>query len=395
MKPQKHIVLVAGKRTPFGSFGGSLKDITATDLAVSCSKAALESIGATGAVVDAAFFGNVCQTQQDAIYLARHIALKSGAGEQVPALTLNRLCGSGFEAIAQAAAAIELGQAEVCLAGGTESMSQAPHIVRGARWGFPLGQAPKMEDSLWSSLTDTMTGMAMANTAEKVGRTWNISRQDCDDLALASQQRYAAALAAGVYDAEIAPVTVQTRKGPVDIKKDEHPKPDTTMEGLQKLKAVFEKDGMVTAGNASGIVDGAAAVLVTTAERAKKEGWPILATFVASAAVGCDPTMMGIGPVPAIRKVLADTGLTLGQIDIFDINEAFAAQYLGVEKELGLDRAKTNIHGGAVALGHPLGASGTRITLHLALELTKRGSGYAIGSACIGGGQGMAILLKK
>lgn len=395
MKPTKSIVIVAGKRTPFGGFGGSLKDLTATDLGVAAAKATLDSIGAKGDCVDAVVFGNVCQTSADAIYLARHIGLRTGGRQDTPALTLNRLCGSGFEALVQAAQLIELGEAEVVLAGGTESMSQAPHVVRGARWGLPLGPGGQMEDSLWSCLKDSMTGMMMANTAEKLARTHEISRADVDAYSLQSQQRYAAALAAGVYNDEIAPMELQTRKGPVAFAKDEHARPETTAEGLAKLKAVFEKDGVVTAGSASGIVDGAAALLVTTAERAQAEGWPVLARIVASASVGCDPTVMGIGPVPAIQKALAKAGLQIGDIDAFEVNEAFAPQYLAVEKELGLPRAKTNQHGGAIALGHPLAASGARIMLHLALHLQREGGQYAVGSACIGGGQGIAVVIAK
>jgi acetyl-CoA C-acetyltransferase/acetyl-CoA acyltransferase 2 len=252
-----------------------------------------------------------------------------------------------------------------------------------------------MEDSVWSCLKDSMTGMMMANTAEKLARTHEISRADVDAYSLQSQQRYAAALAAGVYNDEIAPMELQTRKGPVAFAKDEHARPETTAEGLAKLKAVFEKDGVVTAGSASGIVDGAAALLVTTAERAQAEGWPVMARIVASASVGCDPTVMGIGPVPAIQKALAKAGLQVSDIDAFEVNEAFAPQYLAVEKELGLPRAKTNQHGGAIALGHPLAASGARIMLHLALHLQREGGHYAVGSACIGGGQGIAIVIAK
>lgn len=389
------VVLVAGKRTPFGSFGGSQKDLTATDLAVAAAQATLQSVGAAPDLVDAVVFGNVCQTSADAIYLSRHVALRTGMRQEIPALTVNRLCGSGFEAVTQAANLIRLGEADVVLAGGTESMSQAPHIVRGARWGLPFGPGGKLEDALWSSLTDSFTGLAMANTAEKLVRTHGISRQDCDDFALASQQRYAAALAAGIFDDEIAPMTLPGRKGPTVLSCDEHPRPETTLESLAKLKPVFEKDGVVTAGNASGIVDGAAALLVTTRQRALTQGWPVLVELVAHAAVGCDPTVMGIGPVPAIRKALANAGLSLQQIDLIEVNEAFAPQYLAVEKELGLDRARTNVHGGAIALGHPLAASGTRILLHLALDLIRTGKHLAVGSACIGGGQGMAVVLRR
>ncbi|MCO4761747.1 MAG: acetyl-CoA C-acyltransferase [Myxococcales bacterium] len=391
----KDIVLVAGKRTPFGGFGGSLKGMTATDLAVHAAKATLSEIGADPSAVDAVFFGNVLQTSVDAIYLARHVGLRSGTPQATPALTLNRLCGSGFEAIAQAAAAIEMGDATVALAGGTESMSQAPHIVRDARWGTRFGKPTEFEDSLWACLTDTFTGMAMANTAEKLSRTHEISRQACDDYALESQQRYEAARAAGVFEAEIAPITLKSRRGDKVIGSDEHARPQTTAEGLGKLRAVFEKDGVVTAGNASGIVDGAAAVLVTTRERAEAEGWPVLARVVSYASTGCDPTVMGIGPVPASKKALADAGKTVADMDIVEVNEAFAPQYLAVEKDLGLDRSKTNTNGGAIALGHPLGATGTRIMLHLAHELGRNDQQWALGTACIGGGQGIAIVLQR
>ncbi len=391
----KDIVIVAGKRTPFGGFGGSLKGLSANDLGVEASKATLAEVDAKPEDVDAVFFGNVLQTSVDAIYHARHVGLRSGVPQGAPALTLNRLCGSGFESIAQAAAAIELGTAEVCLAGGSESMSQAPHVVREARWGVRFGQEPKFEDTLWTCLTDTFTGMAMANTAEKLARTHDISREACDTYALESQARYAKALADGVFTDEIAPITLKSRRGDKVISADEHPRPQSDAAGLGKLRPVFEKDGVVTAGNASGIVDGAAAVLVTTRARADAEGWPVLARIVSYAAVGCDPTVMGIGPVPASRKALEYAGKTVADMDIVEVNEAFAPQYLAVEKDLGLDRDKTNTNGGAIALGHPLGATGTRIMLHLARELGRRDLQWALGSACIGGGQGIAIVLQR
>lgn len=395
MSTAQDIVIVAGKRTPFGAFNGSLKDLTATDLGVEAAKSTLASIGADPTKVDAVFFGNVLQTSADAIYLARHVGLRSGGRQDAPALTLNRLCGSGFEAIAQGVNAIKLGEAEVVLVGGAESMSQAPHIVRGARSGFGFGPGAKLEDSLFTCLLDSTTGMMMANTAEKLARTHEISRQACDDFALEGQKRYAKALADGVYKDEIAAVTVQTRKGPLVIEKDEHARPETTLEGLQKLKPAFEKEGVVTAGNASGIVDGAAALLLTTRKRAEAEGWKAIGTIVSHAAVGCDPTVMGIGPVPAIRSALARAGKTLADMDLVEVNEAFAPQFLAVAKDLGLDLAKTNVHGGAIALGHPLAASGARIILHLSLALAQSGQDLAVGSACIGGGQGMAIVIKR
>ncbi len=392
--PKKNIVLVAAKRTPFTAFGGSLKAMTATDLGVEAAKATLAQVECAGDDVDAVFFGNVLQTSADALYLARHIGLRAGCPNHVPALTVNRLCGSGFEAIAQAVAAIELGTAEVALAGGTESMSQAPHVARTVRWGTRLGQSPVLEDSLWASLTDTYTGLAMANTAEKLARTHEISRQACDEYALMSQQRYNEALQNGVFAAEMASVTIKSRKGPKEVAHDEHPRPETALAGLAKLRAVFEKDGVVTAGNASGIVDGASAVLVTTAETAAAKGWTPLARIASYASVGCDPTVMGIGPVPAIRKALELAGKDLADMQLVEVNEAFAPQYLAVEKELGLDRAITNQNGGAIAVGHPLAASGSRITAHLAYEMNRQGLAWTVGSACIGGGQGMAIVLQ-
>jgi acetyl-CoA acyltransferase 2 len=393
--PKKNIVLVAAKRTPFTAFGGSLKGLTATDLGVEAATATLAQAGCAPDDVDAVFFGNVLQTSADALYLARHVGLRAGCPQHVPALTVNRLCGSGFEAIAQAVAAIELGTAEIALAGGAESMSQAPHVARGVRWGVRLGQSPALEDSLWASLTDTFTGMAMANTAEKLARTHEISRGDCDAYALTSQQRYKAAFEAGIFANEIASVTLKSRRGPKEISHDECPRPETTPEALAKLRTVFDKDGVVTAGNASGIVDGASAVLVTTAETAAAKGWDVLARVASYASVGCDPTVMGIGPVPAIRKALDFAGKGLDDMQLVEVNEAFAPQYLAVEKELGLDRKITNTNGGAIAVGHPLAASGTRITAHLAYELRRKGLQWAVGSACIGGGQGMAIVLQS
>jgi acetyl-CoA C-acetyltransferase/acetyl-CoA acyltransferase 2 len=391
-KPE--LVIVDGRRTGFGAFCGALKDQTATDLGVHAAKETLAAVGCDPEQVDAVVFGNVCQTSADAIYLARHVGLRTGGRHDVPALTINRLCGSGFEAVVQACQLLLLGEAEVVLAGGTESMSQAPHVVRGARGGIGLGPGGKLEDTLWSCLTDTFTGMAMANTAEKLARTHGITREACDAFALEGQKRYAAALGSRVFAGEIAPLQLQTRKGPVAFDKDEHARPETTAEGLAKLKPVFEKDGVVTAGNASGIVDGAAALLVTTAERARKEGWQPLAAVRSWAAVGCDPTVMGIGPVPAVRKALQKAGLSLADIALVEVNEAFAPQFLAVAKDLELDLGKTNVHGGAIALGHPLAASGARILLHLSKNLSESAQ-YAVGSACIGGGQGIAVVLER
>lgn len=394
-KLSKDIVIVAGKRTPFGAFGGSLKDLSATDLAVEASRAALEQARVAPEEIDHVIVGNANQTSADAIYLARHVALRSGCPDRTPAITLNRLCGSGFQSIISGAEQILLGEAETVLAGGTESMSQAPHVIRGARWGLPFGQAP-MQDLLWESLTDTYTGLPMAITAENLAEQYGISREDVDAYAVRTQQAYAAALERGVYAGEIAPVILKDRKGRETIvSADEHPRPKTTLETLSKLPPVFKKGGVVTAGNASGICDGAAATVVTTAERAASKGQDVLARIVSWGVVGCDPKIMGIGPVPAIRLALERAGLTLDDMAVVEVNEAFGAQYLAVEKALGLDRGRTNVNGGAIALGHPLGASGTRITLHLAYELRRQGARYGVGSACIGGGQGIAIVLEN
>jgi acetyl-CoA acyltransferase 2 len=310
-------------------------------------------------------------------------------------VTVNRLCGSGFEAVIQAAQLLQLGEADAILAGGTENMSQAPHVIRGARDGFAFGKAPALEDSLFGALTDSYTNTPMAITAENLASQYGISRTDADAFALLSQQRTAAAQEAGRFNDEIVSVEIAGRKGSVIVNKDEHPRPQTTIEALAKLNPVFKKDGVVTAGNASGINDGAAMLILTTAEFAKAEGLKPLARLVSHGVAGVDPSIMGIGPAPAIRQALGRASLTQDSIDLFEVNEAFAPQYLAVEKELGLPRDKTNVNGGAIALGHPLGASGARITAHLIYELKRRGAKYGVGSACIGGGQGIALVLES
>ncbi len=393
-KLSREIWIVGAKRTAFGTFGGALKDQTATDLAVAASKAALAEAKVDPANVDEVIFGNVQQTAADAIYLARHVGLRSGVPVPSPALTLNRLCGSGFQAVVSAAQQILLGEAEIVLAGGTESMSQAPHVVRGARWGLPLGKAGALGDTLWDALTDSYTGMPMAITAENLAVEYKISREACDEYALRSQKAWAAWMESGRFSAEIAPIELATKKGPVKFILDEHPRPQTTLEALAKLAPVFKKDGVVTAGNASGICDGAAALVICSREAAERRELKPLAKIVNWGVAGCDPRVMGIGPAPAARKAFARSGLTVDDMDLIEVNEAFAAQYLAVEKELGLPRDKTNVDGGAIALGHPLGASGARITTHLVHELRRRGARYGLGSACIGGGQGIAIIVE-
>ena len=389
----REVVILAAKRTPFGTFGGALKDLSATDLAVHAAGAALAAAGVAPADVGHVIVGNVVQTAADAIYLARHVGLRSGVPVEVPALGVNRLCGSGFEAIVQAALLVQAGETEVVLCGGTESMSQAPHVIRGARWGIPLGQGG-LEDSLWSALTDSYTGMPMALTAEKLAVQYRIDQAAVDEYAVLSQQRWAAAQEAGRFAAELAPLEVPGKKGAVRFERDEHPRPATTRENLARLPKVFQQDGVIHAGAASGIADGAAMLVVASRSYAARRGIAPIGRVVNWGHAGCDPTVMGIGPVPAIRRLLAKTGAALGDFSLFEVNEAFAPQYLAVEKELGLPRDRTNVDGGAIALGHPLGASGARIAAHLLHELRRRGQRFGIGSACIGGGQGIAVALE-
>jgi len=393
----KDVVFLSGKRTGFGTFGGTLKDLTATDLGVVSAQAALDAAGVDGEVVGHSFFGNALQTSADAIYLARHVALRSGVPEERPALTVNRLCGSGFEAIVQGAKEILLDGAACCLTGGTESMSQAPHVVRGARWGraLRLGEAgDHFEDSLWQALLDSHCGLTMAQTAEKLADQYEITREEVDEVALRSHRRAKAAWDEGRFDAEVAPVTVETRRGEVEYRTDEHMRPDTTLEALMGLRPYFKKDGLVTAGNASGIGDGAASAVVADREWAQAEGLDPIGRILSWGFVGVDPSIMGIGPAPAIRAALDAAELSLDDMDLVEVNEAFAPQYMAVERELGLDPAKTNVNGGAIALTHPLAASGARITIHLLHELRRRGGSLAVGSACIGGGQGGAIVVE-
>jgi acetyl-CoA acyltransferase 2 len=390
------IVILAGVRTGFGAFGGALRDFSATELGVIAATAVLDRAGVAPSEVDHVVFGNALQTSADAIYLARHVALRAGCPVETPALTVNRLCGSGFEAIIQGAQQILLGESRLVLAGGTESMSQAPHVVRGARWGLRLGPAAPLEDALWEALRDTQCGRSMAETAEALADRHHLARADVDAVALASQQRARDAWAAGRYDAEVVPVPVPNRKTrqTEPWARDEHLRPDTTAEGLARLPPYFRKDGVVTAGNASGICDGAAAVIVTGMDTAQARGWQPIGRIVSWAVTGVDPGIMGIGPVPAIRQALQRAKLTTGDMDLVEVNEAFAAQYLAVERELGLHRERTNVDGGAIAIGHPLAASGTRLTLHLLHALRQRGKRLGVASACIGGGQGQAIVVE-
>ncbi len=386
----KDIVIVAGKRTPMGEYGGALKDLSALELGAIAGRAAIEQSGVAPEAFDHVVFGNALQTSGDAIYGARHVGLKAGLPIETPALTVNRLCGSGIQAIVSGAQMIELDEADYVLAGGMESMSQAPHVLRGARWGFRLGEG-QLEDSLMVALLDTYCGCYMAGTAENLSRLHDISREAQDEFALRSQNAAVAAWEAGKFSEEITPVEIKTRKGVKTFDKDDHMRPDATMEGLAKLRPAFSKDGFVTAGNASGIVDGGAAVVLTTADKANGKA---LGRIVSWGIAGVQPETMGIGPVPATRIALEKAGLSVADIDLVEVNEAFAGQYLAVEKVLELDRDKVNVNGGAIALGHPLGATGTRLTMTLLYELRRRGQRYGLATACIGGGQGIAIIIE-
>lgn len=394
MKLNKDIVIVNGARTAFGKFGGTLKDFSATQLGVFAAQEAIKRSGVKPEEIDHVVFGNAEQTSADAIYLARHVALKSGLPVITPALTLNRLCGSGFEAIIEGARQILIGESEVVLAGGCESMSQAPFVVRGTRFGVNLGQPVKFEDSLWEALTDPQCGFSMAQTAENLADELKISRMDCDLYAYLSQMRAKDAILGGRLKEEIVPIELKSRKGVKIFDTDEHPRPETTMEQLSTLAPYFKKDGTITAGNASGICDGGAAVIITTMETAKAKGWKPIGRLLTWGIAGVEPRIMGIGPVPAARKALQNIGMSVPQMDIVEVNEAFAPQYLGVEKELGLNREVTNVNGGAIALGHPLAASGTRLTLTTLYELRRRKKKFGLASACIGGGQGVAVIVE-
>ncbi|MCB0272567.1 MAG: acetyl-CoA C-acyltransferase, partial [Bdellovibrionales bacterium] len=380
--------------TPFGAFLGSLQQFSATELAVLATKAAIAKSQLMPTDIDQAIFGNVLQTSLDAPYLARHVALKSGLRQKTTALTLNRLCGSGFQSILTAAEQILLGQAHLVVAGGTENMSSAPYVMYGFRNGYRLGQGQAF-DSLQSALTDSYNGLAMGITAEKLAQQFQISREESDAFSFASQQKVKRAYDQNLFEEEIVPIEIARKKEKYVMCEDEHPRPQTTMKSLSALMPVFDPNGIVTAGSSSGIVDGAACVVVASKHEVNRRGIPYLGKIISHGISGCDPDYMGLGPVEASQKALLCCGKTFKDMDLIDINEAFAPQTLSVIKRLGLTQDKVNVNGGAIAIGHPLAASGTRITLHALLELKRRNKRYALVTACIGGGQGIALVLEN
>jgi acetyl-CoA acyltransferase 2 len=395
MPNSTEVVFLSAVRTPFGTYGGTLKDLPVSDLTTVAAKAAIERAGIEATDIDSAIFGNVLYTTSDSAYFARHVALKSGCREESSALTLNRLCGSGFQSVVSGAQEVMLGDSTVCLVGGADSMSQAPHVAR-VRWGVPLGKTPQLEDVLWSALTDSYVGLPMAETAENLAERYKLDRSCVDEFALRSQQLARDAWAQGAFRDEVVAVPVRNAKTKkIEMfEKDEHMRPESTLEGLTKLKPVFRENGVVTAGNASGIGDGAGALVISSAAFASQRGLKPLGRLVSWGIAGVDPKIMGIGPVPASQKALAKAGLLLDDMDIIEVNEAFAPQACAVERELRIPREKLNRQGGAIALSHPLAASGARITAHLLHTLRAEGKRYGLGSACIGGGQGIALIVE-
>ncbi|HYN82131.1 MAG TPA: acetyl-CoA C-acyltransferase [Gemmatimonadaceae bacterium] len=392
----RDIFFLSAVRTPFGTYGGSLRDVPVVEFTAHAARAAIERAGIDAADVDSTTFGNVLYTAADSIYFSRHVSLKSGCRTETPALTVNRLCGSGFQAVVNGAEDILLGDARVCLVGGADSMSQAPHVIRGIRWGVPLGKSAPLEDSLWEALRDTYVNLAMGETAENLAERYELSRECVDEFALRSQQLAGEAWASGAFADEVVPIDVRnskTRKMEI-FARDEHMRPDTSLEGLGRLKPVFRDTGVVTAGNASGIGDGAGAMIVAGEKFVKERELKTLGRLVSWGIAGVDPAVMGIGPVPAAKIALSRAGLTLDDMDLVEVNEAFAPQACAVERELRIPREKLNTAGGAIALSHPLAASGARITAHLLHTLRSQGKRYGLGSACIGGGQGIALVVE-
>lgn len=390
------VFVVAAKRTPFGAFGGSLKAFSPTDLQTLASVGALKAGNVAPEIVDSVHVGNVLSASgPDTPYISRHVSLRCGLRTEIPALTVNRLCGSGFQSIVNGCQDILVGDAGVVLTGGSDNMSACPYAVRDIRFGTRLGSDPKLEDMMWASLTDLHTKTPMGVTAENLAAKYELTREEVDAFAIRSQQTWGVANEKGVFADEIVPVEIKTRKGVIQMTTDEHPKPQTLLAQIAKLPPVFKKGGVVTAASASGICDGAAAVIIASEEAVAKHGLTPLARVVGYGIAGCEPTIMGIGPVPAIRGLLGKADMKIDDIDQVEINEAFGAQALSCQKELGIDMNKFNTCGGAIAIGHPLAASGARISAHLVHKLRQNDEKFGLGSACIGGGQGIAILFEK
>jgi len=392
------VFVVGARRTAFGSFGGRLKDTSAIDLCETASKAAIESSGIDVKAIDSVTVETIIQVScKGGPFISRTVGLRVGVRQQVPCLTVNRLCGSGFQSVVTASQDICLRDSEIALAASTENMSQTPFLLRNARFGVKFTQSPPLECGLWETLTDHHINTPMGITAENLAEKYKITREEADAFALKSQMNWKRANEEGRFKAEMVPITFKNKKTGKDevFEVDEHPRPNTTMESLAKLPPAFKKGGIVTAGNSSGVNDGAAAIVLASEDAVAKHNLKPLARVVGYSVVGCDPHIMGIGPAGAIRNVCERTGVKLNQVDVIEINEAFAAQFLACQRELDLDPEKTNINGGAVALGHPVAASGGRITANLVHEMKRSGKKYAIGSACIGGGQGIAVLLEN
>lgn len=391
----KEVYILDGARTPFGSFGKSLRNVSTTEMGRLTAVEALKRSEVPSEAIGQVVYGSVIHSSTNAAYLSRHIALQAGVPQQVPALTINRLCGSGLQAVISAAQSLRLGENETALVGGTENMSMSPHADFTSRFaGIRIGSL-KLEDMLQSALTDEYCGCGMGLTAENLAKKYGITRKEQDEYAYESHQRAARARESGRFDDEIVPVEIKTHSGVQIFDKDEHIKKETTLDTLGTLRPSFKKDGTVTAGNASGINDGASSLVIASEDYVHSENKKPLAKLLTWGVAGVDPSMMGIGPVPASKMALERADLNLGDIDLIEINEAFAAQYLSVEKELGLERSITNVNGGAIALGHPIGASGTRLLLTLAYELRNRGLRYGLASLCIGGGQGIAMVIEN
>lgn len=391
----REVVIASAVRTPVGSFGGSLKDITPADLGAHVIKAALERAGVSPEKVDEVIMGCVLQAGYGQ-GIARQASIKAGIPQEVPAWTLNMICGSGLKSVSMAAALIKSGEADIVVAGGTENMSMAPYVMKNARWGIRMGDDKIIDTMVYDGLTEVFNNYHMGITAENIVEQWGLTREEQDELSARSQQRAVKAVESGRFDDEIAPVMIPQRKGdPIAFARDEYPKAGTTVETLAKLRPAFKKDGTVTAGNASGINDGAAALVIMSKEKADELGIVPLATIAAHASAGVDPKVMGIGPVPATLKALKSAGIGVQDLDLIEANEAFAAQALAVGRELNFDIEKVNVNGGAIALGHPIGASGARILVSLIHEMKKRDAKNGLATLCIGGGMGQAVIIKR